>query len=228
MLFHAVLTLPYKTIPDNIFNTGLYVQTSDSAFINYVACAAVVSTTGYYWAVIQATGPALGAVTTTNLWTSPMNTMPLTQDCTIITNGNNYLKVYLGGNVVYQSSSLMLNMPSPFNAFLEVQTNSASAMRFGSYLSYYATLSEDVTVTNAPPGGTVKIVDSLNNLPPPVDGQHTGLRPPQHACRIDHESNQYMGRRQLRGIGSLHHNHDNNRSWPSVSHQADEVRPRQV
>ncbi len=164
LLFHAVLTLPYKTIADNAFNTGLYVQTSSSNFINYVACAAVVSTTGYYWTVVQATGPAVGAVTTTNLWTSPTNTMPLTQDCTIITNGNNYLKVYLGGNVVYKSSTLTLNMPSPFNAYLEVQTNSASAIRFGSYLSYYSTIGENVTVTKAPAGGTVKIVDSLNNL----------------------------------------------------------------
>src|SRR5438445_1059598 len=164
MLFHAVLTLPYKTIPDNVFDTGLYVQTSNTNFINYVTCVAVVGTAGYYWGVVQATGPALGAITTTNLWTSPTNTMPLTQDCTIITNGQNYLKVYLGGNLVYQSSSLMLNMPAPYNTFLEVQTNSASAMRFGSFLSYYATLNENVTVTNAPAGGTVKIVDSLNNL----------------------------------------------------------------
>ncbi len=164
MIFHAALTLPYKSIPDNSLNTGFYVQTSNSAFINYVACVAVVSTTGYYWSVIQATGPSLGAVTTTSLWTSPTNTMPLTQDCTIITNGNNYLRVYLGGNVVYESSSLMLNMPSPFNAILEVQTSSASAMRFGSYLSYYANLDENVIVNNAPAGGTVRMVDSTNTV----------------------------------------------------------------
>src|SRR2546427_5218988 len=164
MLFHAVLKLPYSTIPDNVFDTGLYVQTSNPNFIDYVACAAVVSPSGYYWSLVQSFGPATGAVTTTNLWTSALNTLPLTQDCTIITNGNNYLKMYLGGILVYQSSSLMLNMPSPVNSYLEVQTNSASAMRFGNYLYYYADSSENITVTNAPAGGTVKIVDSTNNV----------------------------------------------------------------
>src|SRR6267143_1162488 len=114
MLFHAVLTLSYKTVPDNVFDTGLYVQTSNTNFINYVTCVAVVGTAGYYWSVVQATGPSLGAVTTTNLWTSSTNSMPLIQDCSIVTNGNNYLKVYLGGNAVYGSSSMMLNMPAPF------------------------------------------------------------------------------------------------------------------
>jgi hypothetical protein len=163
MLFHAFLKLPYATIPDNVFDTGLYVQTSNPNFIDYVACAAVVSPSGYYWSVVQAFGPALGALTTTNLWTSAPNTLPLVQDCTIITNGNNYLKVYLGGNVVYQSSSLTLNMPSPYNSYLEVQTDSASAMRLGNYAYYYADSSENVTVTNAPAGGTVKIVGPTNN-----------------------------------------------------------------
>ena len=164
MLYHAVLTLPYATIPDNVLNTGLYVQTSNPNFIDYVACAAVVSPSGYYWTVVQSYGPALGAVTTTNLWTSATNTLPLTQDCTIVTNGNNYLKVYLGGNVVYRSSSLTLNMPSPFNTYLEVQSDSASAIRSGKYVYYYADSSENMTVNNAPPGGTVKIVGSTGNL----------------------------------------------------------------
>jgi hypothetical protein len=177
-LFHAALSLTYKTIPDNSFNTGLYVQTSNTNFIDYVACVAVVSATGYYWSVVQATGPAVGSVTTTNLWVSTTSTMPLTQDCTIVTNGNNYLKVYLGGNVVYQNSSLMLNMPSPFNAILEVQTNSASAMRFGSFLAYYATSDENVNIANAPAGGTVKIVDSANNVLATAPVSSTGTAAP--------------------------------------------------
>ena len=39
MLFHAVLKLPYSTIPDNVFDTGLYVQTSNPNFIDYVAAS---------------------------------------------------------------------------------------------------------------------------------------------------------------------------------------------
>src|SRR5438093_8400251 len=37
-------------------------------------------------------------------------------------------------------------------------------MRFGNYLHYYADSSENITVTNAPAGGTVKIVDSTDNV----------------------------------------------------------------
>ena len=162
--YHAVITLPYSTIPDNNFNTGMYIQTADPHFINYVACAATVSQSGYQWAVVQASGVVVGAAATTVLWASPLNSMPLTQDCTIITNGQNYLKVYLGGNVVYQSSGLVLNMPSPFNSYIEVQTNSASAMRWSTYVYYYSIFGENVTVTGAPAGGTVKIVDSSNTM----------------------------------------------------------------
>src|SRR2546422_3733070 len=42
--------------------------------------------------------------------TSP--NQPLTRDCTIITNGNNYLKVYLDNVLVYESNNLDLQMRS--------------------------------------------------------------------------------------------------------------------
>src|SRR5207245_10373799 len=40
MLFHAVLKLPYSTIPDNVFDTGVYVQTSNPYLIDALACVA--------------------------------------------------------------------------------------------------------------------------------------------------------------------------------------------
>lgn len=164
--YHAIITLPYKSIigADNYFNTGMYIQTNDSTYINYVACAAVASQYGYQWAVVQSYGVVLAAATTTVLWSGPLNSGPLTEDCTIITNGNNYLKVYLGGAVVYESSTLNLMMPSPFNSYIEVQTNSATAMRYSNYTYYYSTFGENVSVTNAPVGGTVSIVDSSNTV----------------------------------------------------------------
>jgi len=167
-LFHLVPTLSYTTIPDGSFNTGLYVQTYDPSSINYIGCVAVVTNSltqsSYFWQVVQAQGPSLAAVVITTLYTSSINNQPLTQDCTIITNGSNYLKVYLGGKVVFESQSMTLNMPSPFDAYLEPQTSSSSAMRFGTYTNYYATTSEAVSVTGAPVGGTVKIVDPSNNM----------------------------------------------------------------
>jgi len=66
--------------------------------------------------------------------------------------------------IVYQSSSLTLNISSPFNSYLEVQTSSASAMRYGTFYHYYSIFGENVTVTDAPVGGTVKIVNSSNSV----------------------------------------------------------------
>ena len=106
----------------------------------------------------------VGSQVINTLYESPLNTMPLTQACTIITNGSNSLKVYLGGNVVVNRNNMTLNMPSPFQAYLEPQTSSNSSMLYGTYANYYATTSEGVTITNAPAGGTAKIVDASNNV----------------------------------------------------------------
>jgi hypothetical protein len=161
-LFHSVLTLAYSSVPDNSFNTGLYVQTWNNDFIDYIGCGAVALPGGYYWTVVQAYGVLIGSQVTTTLYQSPPNTGPLTRDCTIITNGNNYLKVYLGGNVVVNRNNMTLNMPEPERAYLEPQTSTASSLLTGTYKAYYATANEGVTVTNAPVGATAELVDASN------------------------------------------------------------------
>lgn len=167
-LFHAVVTNPYTSVYDgnvgttaSVFEAGLYVMSSNS---NYVGCIAVADFDGHYWAVHQAYGShIIGSGIMTTLYQSPLNTMPLTQDCTIITNGNNSLKVYLSGNLVVSRNDMDLQMPTPYKALLQVDSSSPT-MHYGTFLNYYATSSEKVTVINAPPGGTVKIVDSSNNI----------------------------------------------------------------
>ena len=159
-LFHAILTLPYATISDNEFNTGLYVQTTYDGLVNYVTCVAILSQSEYYWSVVLATGSQDGAEHFTTLWADQSSNQPLTRDCTIITNGDNYLKVYLDGVSVYSNSTLELTMPAPFYGFVEVQTTTSSQMRFGAYADYYATLNNDIRVMNAPSSGIVKIIDA--------------------------------------------------------------------
>jgi len=161
-LFHAIITLPYTSISDNSFDTGLYVQTS-APYINYVSCGAGVDKEGYWWAVVQTYGDSTHATKFNVLYFQWENNQPLTRDCTIITNGQNFLKVYLDGTLVYSNNTMNLKMPSPFNAYLEVQTSSSSAMRFSTYIDYYATLSGVVTVNNVPPASTVEIVGSNGN-----------------------------------------------------------------
>src|SRR5438132_986910 len=90
--------------------------------------------------------------------------LPLTRDCTIITNGQNLLKVYLDGQVVYSSTSLNLQMPSPFDSYLEVESTYTGGMLFGIYNDYYATTTYGVQVQSAPAGDTAEIVDSSNSV----------------------------------------------------------------
>jgi hypothetical protein len=164
-LYHLATTLSYATMPiGESFNTGLYVQTWDNTWINYIGCVGQVTSSGYNWVVVQSFGPGTAAATITVLYQSPTNTMPLSEDCTIVTDGQHYLKVYLGGNVVVNRSDLNLMMASPYNSYLEPQTTSASSMHVGTYANYYSTFGESVTLSGAPPGGTVQIVDASNKV----------------------------------------------------------------
>jgi hypothetical protein len=159
-LFHATVTNPYTTIPDGVFESGLYVISSDNS--NFVGCMSVANYNGHYWSVIQAYGSdVVGSGIMTTLYQSPLNTEPLTQECTIVTNGDNHLRVYLDGSLLVSRDDLVLNMPDPFRAMLQVDATSPT-MHTGTYLNYYSTSSEAVTVTNARPGGTVLLVDSSN------------------------------------------------------------------
>lgn len=163
-LFHAVLTLPYSSIPSGTFNTGLYVQTS-TTHINYVTCTAEVYPGGYDWSVVYTTGNSRSAQKFYQVYYQAGGVgVPLTRDCTIITNGNNYLEVYLDGRLVYSSTTLKLQMPAPFNSYLEVESSYAGGMLTGTYSDYYATTSNLVQVQGAPAGYTAEIVDSQNTV----------------------------------------------------------------
>jgi hypothetical protein len=157
-LFHAILSLPSSTISaSEIFNTGLYVQTGGSD-VDYVTCAGEVDNGGYAWAVVQTTGTPSGSTTFNTLWYEWMGGQPLTRDCTIITNGSNFLEVYLDGSLVYSSNSLNLGYQFPLTAFLEVESTDNTSMHFSTYTDYYATASGSIQVTGAPIGSTVKVV----------------------------------------------------------------------
>src|SRR6185312_15666138 len=118
MLFHSVVTTPVNFIPYQWYENGMYVQTAASQNVNYVTCVAATSQWGLDWIVVSTTGNVNQATQFNVLYADPSSNQPLTRDCTIITNGNNYLKVYLDGTLVYNNSTMNLQMPGPFNAFL--------------------------------------------------------------------------------------------------------------
>ena len=174
VLFHAVVTTPVESVPttNDFYENGLYIQTSTQN-VNYVTCFADTGTAGTEWAIVSATGNANGATNFNLLWVDQSPNQPLTRDCTIITNGSNYLKVYLDGVKVYENSTLNLQMPGPFIAFLEPQTSYAGQMLYGTYKDYYSTTDENIKVTNNPanaarvdlvsPAGTVIASGAVNS-----------------------------------------------------------------
>jgi hypothetical protein len=150
-LFHAVITTPVSTIPStfNWYENGLYVQTTQPV-VSYVTCTSLTSKFDTRWYVVATTGNANQSTTFTVLYGDTSPDQPLTRDCTIITNGDNYLKVYLDGVMVYSSNTLKLNMPGPFYAFLEPQSNYAGQFLEGTFKDYYAAADENIQVTNLP------------------------------------------------------------------------------
>jgi len=150
-LFHAVVTTPVSMIPstNNWYENGLYVQTTQPV-VSYVTCVSVTSKFGTQWSIVSTVGNANQSTQFNILWTDSSVNQPLTRDCTIITNGDNYLKVYLDGVMVYSSNTLKLNMPGPFYAFLEPQSNYAGQLLEGTYKDYYAASDEKIQVINLP------------------------------------------------------------------------------
>src|SRR5574337_1768959 len=128
----------------------MYVQTAGSQNVNYITCTSASSQWGTTWGIISTIGNVNQANTFSTLYLDTSANQPLTRDCTIITNGNNYLKVYLDGTMVYTSSTLNLQMPGQLIAFLEPQTSYAGQMLYGTYKDYYSTTDENIKVTNNP------------------------------------------------------------------------------
>ena len=163
-VFHAIVSTPLRTLSDNNYENGLYVQTANGK-INYVTCVSLTNNQDTAWAIVNTYGNTNQATKFNILWMDNSPNQPLTRDCTIITNGNNYLKVYLDGTMVYSSNTLKLQMPAPFNAYLEPETSYAGQILYGTFTDYYATASENIKVTNNPTNAAMaEVVDSTGKI----------------------------------------------------------------
>jgi len=159
-LYHALVNIPDTVVPDGVSNVGLYVEGSN--YIPHVGCEAYADSTGYYWVVEQSSD---AGQTYTDLYITQPSSMPQTQDCTIITNGSNYLKVYIGGHVVFSSTTMSLGMPTPLITYFQNDVSSSSSMHYATYSNYYLTTDEKIKVTNNPSNAvTVKVVDSSGSI----------------------------------------------------------------
>ena len=148
VLVHVRISAPTRTISQGNFESGLYLQTADGD-VNYVTCTTSTTSQGTFWEIVSATGNTNSATNFHTLWISGSG-LPLTEDCTIITNGDNYLKVDLGGQQVYSSSSLNLQIPRPFQVYLEPETSYSGSELYATYQNYYITSGEYLTVSGSP------------------------------------------------------------------------------
>ena len=164
VLFHSVITTPVRTVPSQNYENGMYVQTSNGK-INYVTCVSLTNTQTTSWAVIDTLGTTTQATKFTVLWMDNSANQPLTRDCTIITNGQNYLKVYLDGTMVYNKNNLKLQMPAPFNTYLEPETSYSGQLLSGTFQDYYVASAETIKIINNPSNAArADIVDSTGNI----------------------------------------------------------------
>ena len=148
-LFHARITSTYSSIPGGFLQIGLYVRAA-SGNTNYIACAAVSSSTGTQWEVIHGTGNSVEATNFDYLWIDNATSQPSTADCTIVTNGNNYLAVYLDGTLVYQNAGLSLGVQDPVEAYLGVESSYSAQAFTGSWSDFYSTQTNSVEAINLP------------------------------------------------------------------------------
>ncbi|CUR52285.1 protein of unknown function [Nitrosotalea devaniterrae] len=163
VLVHAVLTATSQPVLKNDFQNQLEIMTT-SGQVNYLDCAAITNSDGTYWTLVHGYGDNVEASTFDTLWVDTSPNQPLTRDCTVITNGDNYLKLYMDNVLVYSSNTLSLNMPAPFDYYLQTMNSYYNQMRYGIFKDYYATTDENIQVTNNPSNAaTVTLVDSSGN-----------------------------------------------------------------
>jgi len=130
--WHAVLSP--TALPLGTKGRGLAVfavqtaTTQKSGVINYIVVAADSRSGSYRWLIGYAHGLVAGASTQV-LWTSKWRPNPIggtrlaSQAVTIVTDGSHSLSVWFGADKVFSSERLVLKMPAPFQAYLEVQSS---------------------------------------------------------------------------------------------------------
>ena len=163
-LFHALITSTYKSIGGGFLQVGLYVRAS-TGDTNYVTCAAVSSSAGTQWEIIHGTGNPTEATKFDYLWIDNATNQPSTADCTVVTNGNNYLAVYLNNNLVYQNSSLSLGIQKPVEAYLGVESSYGLETFWGVWNNFYSTQSGVIEMINLPAdSANVSIVNQTGGI----------------------------------------------------------------
>ncbi len=186
-LYHVTMQapeLPVSRDPADYANIGMYIQTDTvTGRINYIACIVDIRPDRLFYRVESGLGNDDSVTSWTVLWEKEVSMKEGTMDCTLLTNGDNHMVAIINGERVFESHGLDLQMPRPFNAYLETQVSGIEDMVYGTFYDYYSAFSSEVRVIKLAPGQMVELGDvaatadsrgvarlDLLGLPQPYEG----------------------------------------------------------
>jgi hypothetical protein len=160
-LYHVKIYLPPLPVshdPANYANLGMYVQTDTATGrINYVACTIDMRPDVLIYRVESGLGNDTFVTNRTIHWEKEISLEREFMDCTLVTNGDNYFLATIDNERVFESYDLNLQMPRPFNAYLETQVTGIPDMVFGRFTDYYSNFSSHIRVIKLNPGQIVSL-----------------------------------------------------------------------
>lgn len=159
-LYHVVINVPSDPVkkPADYANLGMYVQTDvTTGRINYVGCTVDMRPDKLILRVESGLGNDAMVTSRTVHWEKEVSVDQKTMDCTLVTNGDNYLSAVINGERVFASDKLNLHMPRPFNSYLETQVKGIPDMVYGRFSDYYSAFSGELRVIKLAPGQKVSL-----------------------------------------------------------------------
>ncbi|MBV9660574.1 MAG: hypothetical protein JO337_05390 [Acidimicrobiales bacterium] len=159
VVWHTVMSRPGRPSTGGTGEAVFAVQTATTQHngaINYVVVASVSRNGLTHWLVGYAHGEVADADTEV-LWQSPDRAdSPTSEPVTVTTDGRHQIAVWLGDQEVYRSSDLQLDIPPPFQAYLEVQgQNEGYVSRFQ---DFWIARAAALQVRGIPAGASVTLV----------------------------------------------------------------------
>lgn len=158
VVWHTTMSRPRRAVSAGEGEAVFAVQTATtqhSGAINYVVVSALSTRGKGEWLVGYAHGVIANADTEV-LWRSPLSAdAPTSEPVTIVTDGHRSLAVWLGNRRVYSSNRLHLDVPAPFQAYLEVQSRSIGYV--SSFHDFWVADASPVTVTGVRPGARLRL-----------------------------------------------------------------------
>lgn len=158
-IYHVHMSRPARIPAGGIGESVFAVQTAltqRNGAINYVVVAAVTQLGRTTWEVGYAHGLIADASTQVFWRSRPERGGPLSQDVSLRTDGHSCLAVWLGTTSVFSGCGLHLDIPGPYQAYLEVQSRDIAYR--ATFRDFWVAASTPVRVSGVRPGAAVSLV----------------------------------------------------------------------